>query len=1168
MSVMICPNCGGEYEFSYEKGYRCRSCGNRGDVTELLENDVETLNLANSKRSEQYDFDGALELCRKVLARSPQNQEANWCALLASFKVVYLKNNEGKYVPTFIEPNMPHSLTGSPFYANLNVLHRRDADEIEDMRKFVVSESKKIPDYDVFISYKQHRQNSSSPTPEYEWARKLYDALRKEHGGRKLNVFLDEISLKGSSGWEPHIYGALKSAKVMILLASSLENMNSTWVKNEWKRFAYYKRSGEKKTIFVAAENIKYEQLPDNALKTGQMTNVSGKDWLSDLVAAVHRETEAVSSTESRRHTLSMANTYIAEKNFRAAKKQFARIIEGDPKCTAAHWGLLRCRLKALDDYDIIKSRKKLESFEEFADAVRYGDETEREYYLQIQKRQLKKDASGCMRDNYYAWKKATRWRRILASVLVSAVIVGSGVGGFFIYTGRLEAEITNVNALISAIGTLTIESDEAISAAEKAYAELSDKQKEKVSDYSTVADARAAYTVMTEIGSLGEINLESEGAIADAESKFAALSDKQKQKVSNSSALTAARETFETLIAGEVIAAIDKIGTIAVDGEAVIVNAENKYAALSESRKARVTNAETLFDARAVYDVMKLIDDIGEVTLKSENAIKAAEKAYAALTGGRQAKVGNYDELVAARRTADVEIPARLSDAIASIGDVTLASIEAISEAEKVYAQLSAKQKGNVTNYATLVEARTLYDVMKAIDDIGEVSLASGSDISIAESAYEALTDAQKTKITNSNILPAARLVYDAMYALRSFSYVKLGSGNNYSYATLTPSDMSALNNPTVRARADSLTIPLLTALSMREIRAALPAVNTIRYDLTEGCNVTAFEFDSGAKLNHVIIGSSSRSYGLSLTASSGSSLNLAFENMSLTSSVTPLNLSKTINATVTFKGTCKVTAPVGGTAIVADNLTIKSDGKSKMSIIAGSSNSTAGKGGDGANGAAVTSHTDGNPGKTGGAGKTGATGATAVSVASLTVDCGDSTLEITGGSGGRGGDGGKGGNGSKGCWTGAGHNGNSLSGGNGGAGGVGGHGGDGGNAVTVQNSFRIVSGNCVLRGGAGGSGGTGGNGGVGGEGGDNTFIFNPLGGEGGNGGNGGSGGQGGAGGNACNKTVVKEGMATLSEIIGKTGDKGSGGKGGVGGRGGNIGKNEGKKGDAGKDG
>lgn len=514
------------------------------------------------------------------------------------------------------------------------------------------------------------------------------------------------------------------------------------------------------------------------------------------------------------------------------------------------------------------------------------------------------------------------------------------------------------------------------------------------------------------------------------------------------------------------------------------------------------------------------------------------------------------------------MEIPARLSDAIASIGDVTLASIEAISEAEKVYAQLSAKQKGNVTNYATLVEARTLYDVMKAIDDIGEVSLASGSDISIAESAYEALTTAQKTKITNSNILPAARLVYDAMYALRSFSYVKLGSGNNYSYATLTPSDMSALNNPTVRARADSLTIPLLTALSMREIRAALPAVNTIRYDLTEGCNVTAFEFDSGAKLNHVIIGSSSRSYGLSLTASSGSSLNLAFENMSLTSSVTPLNLSKTINATVTFKGTCKVTAPVGGTAIVADNLTIKSDGKSKMSIIAGSSNSTAGKGGDGANGAAVTSHTDGNPGKTGGAGKTGATGATAVSVASLTVDCGGSTLEITGGSGGRGGDGGKGGNGSKGCWTGAGHNGNSLSGGNGGAGGVGGHGGDGGNAVTVQNSFRIVSGNCVLRGGAGGSGGTGGNGGVGGEGGDNTFIFNPLGGEGGNGGNGGSGGQGGAGGNACNKTVVKEGMATLSEIIGKTGDKGSGGKGGVGGRGGNIGKNEGKKGDAGKDG
>ncbi len=105
-----------------------------------------------------------------------------------------------------------------------------------------------------------------------------------------------------------------------------------------------------------------------------------------------------------------------------------------------------------------------------------------------------------------------------------------------------------------------------------------------------------------------------------------------------------------------EVIAKIDAIGEVALTDEckALIDAADAAFNALTDAQKEEVTNKQTLDDAKAKYAdlaavkaVEDLIDAIGEVTKDSGAAITAAENAYNALTEGQKAMV-NADKAAA----------------------------------------------------------------------------------------------------------------------------------------------------------------------------------------------------------------------------------------------------------------------------------------------------------------------------------------------------------------------------------------------------------------------------------------------------------------------------------------------------------------------------------------
>ena len=234
----------------------------------------------------------------------------------------------------------------------------------------------------------------------------------------------------------------------------------------------------------------------------------------------------------------------------------------------------------------------------------------------------------------------------------------------------------------------------------------------------------------------------------------------------------------------------IDAIGEVTLESGDAIDAARTAYDKLPEAKKALVDNYEkltaaeeaytALVDAAAAKAVDDLIDAIGEVTLESGDAIKAARAAYDTLTDTQKELVKNYEKLTAAEEayTALVDAAAAkaVDDLIDAIGEVTADSGDAIKAARAAYDALTDTQKELVKNYEKLTAAEEAYTALvdaaaaKAVDDlidaIGEVTADSGDAIKAARAAYDALTDTQKELVKNYEKLLAAEELYEELTA------------------------------------------------------------------------------------------------------------------------------------------------------------------------------------------------------------------------------------------------------------------------------------------------------------------------------------------------------------------------------------------------------------------
>ena len=284
-----------------------------------------------------------------------------------------------------------------------------------------------------------------------------------------------------------------------------------------------------------------------------------------------------------------------------------------------------------------------------------------------------------------------------------------------------------------------------------------------------TVLDA-VEYAQKT-IDALDDITLNSEKAIEEAKKAYNLLTDEQKEQIKNADAIKTAEEKLSKLQVENAESKISAIGDVTLDSKDAIKDARDTYDALTDDQKKQVTNYDVLETAEAklsdlqVENVKNKIDGIGEVTLSSSSTIKAARSAYNALTADQKKQVTNYDVLQKAEsELSDLQKADAVVTKIKNIGKVTLKSESKIKQARTAYNKLTDKQKTLVTNYDVLEKAeKDLADlkaadqVSKNITNIGTVTLESEDAIKEARTAYDALTDAQKELVSNKDVLEKA---------------------------------------------------------------------------------------------------------------------------------------------------------------------------------------------------------------------------------------------------------------------------------------------------------------------------------------------------------------------------------------------------------------------------
>ena len=248
---------------------------------------------------------------------------------------------------------------------------------------------------------------------------------------------------------------------------------------------------------------------------------------------------------------------------------------------------------------------------------------------------------------------------------------------------------------------------------------------------------------------------------------------------------------TVQTRKANDLILALDDNST-----KAQITAARIAYDELDDAHKA-IFNKDTLkklMDAEgkgeAIEKVVKAIDAIpaaDQLTLEDKKTVEKARTLYDALDAESQAAVSNYSKLTEAeekiaeleekqaQETADKKAAESVSTAIASLPtaeNLTLSDyvLKRLDEVQAAYDALTETQKALVENYETLQTLRTVAADKKAAAEVAEKISAIGTLnagnheqkqalVTEARTAYEGLTEVQKSYVANYGVLEKAEL-------------------------------------------------------------------------------------------------------------------------------------------------------------------------------------------------------------------------------------------------------------------------------------------------------------------------------------------------------------------------------------------------------------------------
>lgn len=403
--IIKCKMCGGDIDFIPGATYgTCEYCGSISTIPQAEdEQKLNRYNRANHFR-QQCEFEKALAAYEKLLEQDENDAEAHWGAVISRFGIEYVEDPvTHKRVPTCHRVQIASILADADYLAAVEDapdaesrrIYQEEAARIAEIQKGILAISANEKPYDVFICYKETDANGQR-THDSQWAQDIYYGLTEQ--GYK--VFFSRITLEDKLGqqYEPYIFAALNSAKVMVVVGSRPEYFNAVWVKNEWSRYLALMAHDRKRLLIPCYRDMDPYDLPEE-LSMLQSQDMSKIGFMQDLLRGVQKvmnagnqakasgkvrqvvQTAAGGMTPGINSLMERTYLFMEDGDFDSAEEYIERVLDIDPQYAPAYAAKVCVAFRIRKESGLADAPFLYEDNPDWQKALRFADSKQRAIY-------------------------------------------------------------------------------------------------------------------------------------------------------------------------------------------------------------------------------------------------------------------------------------------------------------------------------------------------------------------------------------------------------------------------------------------------------------------------------------------------------------------------------------------------------------------------------------------------------------------------------------------------------------------------------------------------------------------------------------------------------------------------------------------------------------------
>ncbi len=271
-------------------------------------------------------------------------------------------------------------------------IYQEEAARIAEIQKGILAISANKKPYDVFICYKETDENGQR-TRDSQWAQDVYYGLTEQG----LKVFFSRITLADKLGqqYEPYIFAALNSAKVMVVIGSRPEYFNAVWVKNEWSRYLSLMKHDHKRLLIPCYRDMDPYDLPEE-LSMLQSQDMSKIGFMQDLLRGIQKVMQqptsapqgvrvetATAETNAPGVTslLKRAALFLEDGDTASAREYYDRVLDIDPECAEAYMGKVCAETGCRKESDLGALNYCVDMRGDWQKAVRFASAAQKQKY-------------------------------------------------------------------------------------------------------------------------------------------------------------------------------------------------------------------------------------------------------------------------------------------------------------------------------------------------------------------------------------------------------------------------------------------------------------------------------------------------------------------------------------------------------------------------------------------------------------------------------------------------------------------------------------------------------------------------------------------------------------------------------------------------------------------